>query len=138
MRALKFVFSFYFFVLAALSLTVPLVDISADGSGLQVSDASFGRPATIARDVVLVLLAVVFGMGGVMAWRGRKSKTERSLWPIAASLLSLLTSVGMPLLEYRVLRRATFLEETSVFGILTIVGAIALVVFIRQRRVALR
>lgn len=134
MRRLKLFFWWYFLILATIFLTIPLADIWFGTRNLGAKNAHISPIV----DLVSFVLGIIFIIASWIAWRDKASERARGWkWMMLASLLSVLISIGSPLLYSYARGAGAFWQAERIFGIPTAIGIIGLVVFARERRHAL-
>jgi uncharacterized membrane protein len=130
MRILKLLVWSYFFILSTIFLTIPFADI---WFGTHTLGAKKVHVSPIV-DLVSSVLGIIFLVASWLAWRDRASERAQGWkWMILASLLSMLMSIGSPLLYSYGRGVGAFWQAERIFGIPTAIGIVGLVVFSRER-----
>lgn len=137
MRLTRLVFRvFYCWYFALLSMIFCAVTLWNALPRTQVPDAGLRRPVSaLATGSICAVLGTIFGVAAWAAFQERASPVMRRRgWLIAASLLSLLGSIGIPVLYWCAQGVGTLWYSERVFGLPTIVGVAGLIAFTRPNR----
>ncbi len=131
MRIIRFLFFGYFAFLSMIFLAVPFGEIQYAMHG---QNASGPHLNPLVQYVIPIVLATIFGVASWTALRESASLRVSGRWrkwTIAASLLSLSLSIGIPLLYYHWQGAGAFWYLQRVFAVPTAIGATGLIVFSR-------
>ena len=122
----------YFLVLAAICISVPFRDILAR---VQHQNVAGSVPQVLTKDSGLLVLALCFAMGSLSAWRGRRSQEVFGRgWLLAASVLSLVLTLGFPMLFFLQKGAGGFWRAQCIFAVPTLIGVFGLYSQVRRAR----
>ena len=130
MRTFRFILSWYFLILATFALSVALMLFPREIVHLR--GGAIDRVFLAATEFASVVLAFIFGAAWWILRRESDSRMGAG-WAVAAGLLNLLISIGIPLFFLCVGNVRGFWELEKLFGIPTAVGVAALFAFPRRR-----
>jgi hypothetical protein len=124
MRLSRFLLFAYFLFLAAICIAVPLRDTLARSQHQSIAGSV---PLVLTKDSILLVLTFCFAMGSLSAWRGRKSQEVVGRgWLLAASVLSLVATLGIPMLYLFEEGAGGFWRAQFVFVVPTLIGIFGL------------
>lgn len=127
MRFIRFLVFAYFLFLAGFFCTVPLRDLWDWIHGQALSPRPF---SVFPEDCILTILGVCFGIASANAWVRRASAGARGTgWIVAASALSLIITIGIPIALYFYGREVGFWRSYGFIVVPTPIGILGLFAF---------
>jgi len=132
MSKLRLIFCWYF---AFISLAFLKITIDYILSITRKQDMTHLHISLLAGGSISSVLVIIFGAASWTAWRERYPKKEKKrIWTTTASLLSLLISIGIPLLYYYTQGIDAFGYLERFFWLPTAIGVVGIVIFSRSYR----